>query len=45
MWVWDPARWSERCASVPKITGLNPSGGSGLSFRSNLLLTARDSST
>jgi hypothetical protein len=35
----------ERGASIPKITGLNPSGGSELNFRSNLLLTARGSST
>jgi hypothetical protein len=25
---WDLAEWSERCASIPKIIGLNPSGGS-----------------
>jgi hypothetical protein len=25
-------QWSERCASIPKITGLNPSGGSELTF-------------
>jgi hypothetical protein len=40
---WDLAEWSERCASIPKITGSNPSGGSQLTFRSDLLLTARDS--
>jgi hypothetical protein len=25
---WDLAEWLERCASIPKITGSNPSGGS-----------------
>jgi hypothetical protein len=39
------ADWSERCASIPKITGSNPSGGSDLTFRSDLLLTARGDST
>jgi hypothetical protein len=32
------AEWSEGCASVPKVTGSNPSGGSELTFRSGLLL-------
>jgi hypothetical protein len=41
---WDLAEWSERCASIPKITGSNPSG-SELTFRSDLLLTARGGST
>jgi hypothetical protein len=30
----------KRCASIPKVTGSNPSGGSELTFRSDLLLTA-----
>jgi hypothetical protein len=30
---------------IPKITGSNPSGGSELTFGSDLLLTARSSST
>jgi hypothetical protein len=42
---WDLAEWSERCASIPQITGSNPSGGSELHFRSDLLLTARGGST
>jgi hypothetical protein len=42
---WDLPEWSERCASIPKITGSNPSGGSALTFRSDLLLTARDGSS
>jgi hypothetical protein len=42
---WDLAEWSERCASVPKITGSNPSCGSELTFCSDLLLTARGGST
>jgi uncharacterized membrane protein len=25
---WDLAEWSERCASIQKITGSNPSSGS-----------------
>jgi hypothetical protein len=25
---WDLAEWLERCASIPKITGSNPSDGS-----------------
>jgi hypothetical protein len=41
---WDLAEWSERCASIPKITGSHPSGGSQLTFRSDLLLTARGGS-
>jgi hypothetical protein len=41
----DLAEWSERCATIPKITGSNPSGGSDLTFRSDLLLTARGGST
>jgi hypothetical protein len=43
--LWDFAVWSERCASVPKVAGSNPSGGSESTFRSDLLLTARGSST
>jgi hypothetical protein len=42
---WDLAEWLERCASIPMITGSNPSGGSELTFPSGLLLTARDGST
>jgi hypothetical protein len=42
---WDLAQWSERCASIPKITGSNLSGGSELTFHSALLLTARGDST
>jgi hypothetical protein len=38
---WDLAEWLDRCASYPKITGSNSSGGSELTFRSDLLLTAR----
>jgi hypothetical protein len=40
-------RWDllERCASIPKITGSNPSGDSKFTFRSDLLLTARGGST
>jgi hypothetical protein len=41
----DLAKWSERCASIPKIAGSNPSGGSELTSRSDLLLTARGGST
>jgi hypothetical protein len=44
-WMWDLAEWLERCASIPNITGLNPSGGSELTFRSDLLLTAWGGST
>jgi hypothetical protein len=43
--VVDLAEWLERCASIPKITSSNPSGGSKLTFRSDLLLTARGGST
>jgi hypothetical protein len=43
-WGWDLAELSERCASMPKVAGLNPSGGSESSSRSDLLLTARSSS-
>jgi hypothetical protein len=51
------AEWLERCASISiiagsnpsasisMIAGSNPSGGSDLTFRSDLLLTARGSST
>jgi ankyrin repeat protein len=43
---WDLAEWSERCASIPKITAdSNPLGGSELTFRSDLLFTARGGST
>jgi hypothetical protein len=42
---WDLAEWSERCARIPKITGSNPSGGSELTFHSDLLLTVTGSST
>jgi hypothetical protein len=42
---WDLAEWSERCISIPKITRSNPSGGSELTFCSDLLLTARGGST
>jgi hypothetical protein len=45
LWGWNLAERSERCASKPKITGSNPSGGSDLTFRSDLLLTARGGST
>jgi hypothetical protein len=38
---WDLAEWSERCACIPKITGSNSSGSRELTFRSDLLLTAR----
>jgi hypothetical protein len=41
----DLAQWSERCASIPKIAGSNSSGGRELTFRSDLLLTARGGST
>jgi hypothetical protein len=37
--------WSERRASIPKITGSNPSGGSEITFLSDLLLIAIGSST
>jgi hypothetical protein len=42
---WDLAEWSERCASILTIIGLNPSGGSELTFCFDLLLTARGNST
>jgi hypothetical protein len=45
VWRWDLAEWSERCASIPKITGSNRSGGSELTFRSDLLLTDRGGCT
>jgi hypothetical protein len=45
MKMWDFAEWLESCGSIPKITGSNPSGGSELTFRSDLLLTARGGST
>jgi hypothetical protein len=32
---WDLAEWLERCASIPKITGSNPSGSSEFTFRSD----------
>jgi hypothetical protein len=38
---WDLVEWLERCASIPMITSSNPSGGSELTFRSDLLLIAR----
>jgi hypothetical protein len=41
---WDLVEWLERCASIPKITGSNPSGGIEFTFRSDLLLTARGGS-
>jgi hypothetical protein len=34
-----------RCASIPKVTGSNPSSGNELTFRSDLLWTARGGST
>jgi hypothetical protein len=45
VWGWELAEWSERCISIPKATGSNPSGGSEFSFCSDLLLTARGGST
>jgi hypothetical protein len=42
---WDLAEWLERCASIMKITGSNPSGGSEFTFRSDLLSTARGGCT
>jgi hypothetical protein len=36
---WDLERWSERCASVQKVTGSNPSAGCESHFHSDLLLT------
>jgi hypothetical protein len=41
---WDLTERSERCASSPMIAGSNPSGGSELTFRFDLLLTAIGSS-
>jgi hypothetical protein len=49
--VWAHPRWSgygndgTLLLSIPKITSSNPSGGSELTFRSDLLLTARCGST
>jgi hypothetical protein len=40
----DLTEWLERCASIPKITSSNPSGGSELTFRSDVLFTARGGS-
>jgi hypothetical protein len=45
MWGWDLVEWLERCASIPMITSSNPSGGSEVTFRSDLLLTARSGRT
>jgi hypothetical protein len=42
---WDLVEWLERCASILMITSSNPSSGSELTFRSDLLLTARGGST
>jgi hypothetical protein len=42
---WDLAEWLEKCACIPKIIGSDPSGGSELTFHSDLLLTARGGST
>jgi hypothetical protein len=42
---WDLVKWLERCASIPMITSLNPTGGSEFTFRSDLLLSARGGST
>jgi hypothetical protein len=42
---WDLAEWLERCTSILKIMSLSPSGGSELTFRCDLLLTARGGST
>jgi hypothetical protein len=44
-WGWDLAEWLERCASILKIMSSNTSDGSELTFRSDLLLTARGGST
>jgi hypothetical protein len=41
---WDLVAWLERCASIPMITSSNPSGGSELTSRSDLLFTARGGS-
>jgi hypothetical protein len=42
---WDLTKRSERCASMPKVAGSSPSSGSDSIFGSDLLLTARESST
>jgi hypothetical protein len=42
---WDMAEWSERCACMPNVAGLSPSGGSESTFRSDLLLTGRSRTT
>jgi hypothetical protein len=42
---WHLVKRSERFTSMPKVAGLNPSGGSDFAFRSDLLLTVRGSST
>jgi hypothetical protein len=42
---WDLVEWLERCASIPMIMSLNPSGGCEFTFRSDLLLTARGGCT
>jgi hypothetical protein len=42
---WDLALKSERCASMPMVVGSNHSGGSESTLHSDLLLTARGSST
>jgi hypothetical protein len=42
---WDLIEQSERCASILKVVGLNPSGGSEPTLRSDLLFTARGSIT
>jgi hypothetical protein len=46
-WEWDLAERSDRCGRVPKVAGSSPSGSlqSESTFRSDLLLTARGSST
>jgi hypothetical protein len=43
--VWDLAEGLERCASIQKVTGSNPSGGSELTFCTDTLMTARGGST
>jgi hypothetical protein len=45
LWGWDLAERSERCAGIPKVAGSNLSGGNESTLRSDLLLTARGSST
>jgi hypothetical protein len=42
---WDLIERSEWCANMQKVAGSNPSCGSKSIFRSDLLLTARGSST